>query len=183
VLYQLVFFILGDIPVRMTSDDPIIIAKVNSLREKYMTGNKLFIKKAIDLLAGDEDEESFMTTFSLVLLGTIVCPCTSDTVDWKILYSLTDVSMLRKLDWNSLCLQCIINEVGKFVKKMSIESKRKKLIYVGGCLPALAVSTHSIFLFLYFYVLHSFLFSCVPTMILYNLFLFLCSILFNFFVP
>jgi hypothetical protein len=131
--------------VRMTSDDPIIIAKVNSLREKYMTGNKLFIKKAIDLLAGDEDEESFMMTFSLVLLGTIVCPCTSDTVDWKILYSLTDVSMLRKLDWNSLCIQCIINEVGKFVKKMSIESKRKKLIYVGGCLPALAVSTHSIF--------------------------------------
>jgi hypothetical protein len=27
------------------------------------------------------------------------------------------------------------------------------------------------------------LFSCVPTMILYNLFLFLCSILVNFFVP
>jgi hypothetical protein len=78
------------------------------------TGNKIYMKTLIDQLKGDEDEESFMRTFMLVLLGTILCPSTSDTIDWRFLYSLTDLATMIIVDWTALCLQVLLNEVAIF---------------------------------------------------------------------
>ncbi|KAM0835890.1 hypothetical protein ACQ4PT_062659 [Festuca glaucescens] len=126
----------------MSSKDPVIVDKVNLLKVKYMgTGNKIYMKTVIDQLKGDEDEESFMRTFMLVLLGTILCPSTSDTVDWRFLYSLTDLAMMISVDWAALCLQVLLNEVGNFKNKMLKfpNGMPTAPIYVGGCLPSLAV--------------------------------------------
>jgi hypothetical protein len=128
---------LGDTPVELSSDDPEIIAKVNIFKRKYMTGPKLFIKKAIELLAGDEEEESFMRTFMMVFLATIVCPSTSDTIEWKYLYLLIDLQTMKSADWASFCLDLILAEVEKFQHKLS---SLPKPFHVGGCLPLLAVS-------------------------------------------
>jgi hypothetical protein len=108
----------------MSSDNDDIIERVNILKEKYMTNNKIYIKRAIDLLEGDDDEESFM----LVFLGTIVFPGTSDSVDWKFLFSLVDVSKIPSIDWPALCLQWTVNEVAKYKRKIADvrTGKRKK---------------------------------------------------------
>jgi hypothetical protein len=126
----------------MSSDNDDIIERVKILKEKYMTNNKIYIKRAIDLLEGD-DEESFMTSFMLVFLGTIVCPGTSDSVDWKFLFSLVDVSKIPSIDWPALCLQWTVNEVAKYKRKIADvrSGKQKQMVYVGGCLPSMAVST------------------------------------------
>ncbi|KAM0919396.1 hypothetical protein ACQ4PT_008298 [Festuca glaucescens] len=132
----------GDTIAKMSSKDPVIVDKVNLLKVKYMgTGNKIYMKTVIDQLKGDEDEESFMRTFMLVLLGTILCPSTSDTVDWRFLYSLTDLAMMISVDWAALCLQVLLNEVGNFKNKMLKfpNGMPTAPIYVGGCLPSLAV--------------------------------------------
>jgi hypothetical protein len=133
---------LGDTPVELSSDDPEIIAKVNILKRKYMTGPKLFIKKVIELLAGDEEEESFMRTFMMVFLATIVCPSTSDTIEWKYLYLLIDLQTMKSADWASFCLDLILAEVEKFQHKLSSlpDPMAVKPFHVGGCLPLLAVS-------------------------------------------
>jgi hypothetical protein len=133
---------LGDTPVQLSSDDPEIIAKVNILKRKYMTGPKLFIKKAIELLAGDEEEESFMRTFMMVFLATIVCLSTLDTIEWKYLYSLVDLQTMKSADWASFCLGLILAEVEKFQQKLSSfpDPMAVKAFHVGGCLPLLAVS-------------------------------------------
>jgi hypothetical protein len=116
---------------------------VKILKEKYMSNNKIYIKRAIDLMEGDDDEESFMISFMLVFLGTIVCPGTSDSVDWKFLFSLVDVSKIPSVDWPALCLQWTVNKVAKYKKKISVvrSGKRKQMVYVGGCLPSMAVSS------------------------------------------
>ncbi|KAM0920016.1 hypothetical protein ACQ4PT_007794 [Festuca glaucescens] len=132
----------GDTIAKMSSKDLVIVDKVNLLKVKYMgTGNKIYMKTVIDQLKGDEDEESFMRTFMLVLLGTILCPSTSDTVDWRFLYSLTDLTMMISVDWATLCLQVLLNEVGNFKNKMLKfpNGMPTAPIYVGGCLPSLAV--------------------------------------------
>jgi hypothetical protein len=127
----------------LSSDNDDIIQRVKILKEKYMSNNKIYIKRAIDLMEGDDDEESFMISFMLVFLGTIVCPGTSDSVDWKFLFSLVDVSKIPSVDWPALCLQWTVNEVAKYKKKISAvrSGKRKQMVYVGGCLPSMAVSS------------------------------------------
>jgi hypothetical protein len=85
------------------------------LKVKYTGGGtKIFTKQAIEALKGDEDEESFMRTSHLVLLATIVCPAISDTMEWRFLYSLTDLDTMKSVDWSACCLECIITEVEKF---------------------------------------------------------------------
>jgi len=121
--------------VKLSSKDRAVIEKVNSIKERYMKNcPKIFMKKLIEELAGDEEEESFMRTFWMVFIGTILCPATSDTVDWRYLFSLTEVETMKSIDWCSLCLQCIVNEVGKFLKKLSSLPNRvlDKDMYVGG---------------------------------------------------
>ncbi|KAM0907139.1 hypothetical protein ACQ4PT_016308 [Festuca glaucescens] len=135
-------FSICDTIAKMSSKNPVIVDKVNLLKVKYMgTGNKIYMKTVIDQLKGDEDDESFMRTFMLVLLGTIVCPSTSDIVDWRYLYLLTDLAMMISVDLSALCLQVLLNEVGNFKTKMSKfpNGMPTAPIYVGGCLPSLAV--------------------------------------------
>jgi hypothetical protein len=170
-MYNCPFLILGGTIAKLSSKDSVIVDKVNLLKAKYMgTGNKIFMRTLIDQLKGDEDEESFMRTFMMVLLGTILCPSTSDTVDWKFLYSLTDLATMTSVDWAALSLQVLLNEVANFKKKLlnfpnGIPSTA---IYVGGCLPFLAVSRkqNSIFIFVFKLVLYLFI-LCRLTLIIF----------------
>jgi hypothetical protein len=142
-MYNCPFLILGGTIAKLSSKDSVIVDKVNLLKAKYMgTGNKIFMRTLIDQLKGDEDEESFMRTFMMVLLGTILCPSTSDTVDWRFLYSLTDLATMTRVDWAALSLQVLLNEVANFKKKLLKfpNGIPTTAIYVGGCLPSLAVS-------------------------------------------
>jgi hypothetical protein len=88
-----------------------------------------------------------MRTFHLVLLATIVCPTTSDTVEWRFLYSLTDLNTMNSIDWSTCFLEYIITEVEKFQDKLSQrpDGVQVKSAHVGGCLPFLAVSSFTSF--------------------------------------
>jgi hypothetical protein len=147
--------LLGETPVKLSSSNAEIDIKVKMLKAKYMCGGtKIFTKQAIAALKGDEDEESFMRTFHLVLLATIVCPATSDTVDWRFLYSLTDLDTMKSIDWSSFCLEYIMTEVERFQDKLSKlpDDAVWKAVHVGGCLPFLAVSSFILFFLQLFYV-------------------------------
>jgi hypothetical protein len=114
-LCELYFLFLGEIPVNLSSKNAEIEIKVKMLKAKYTCGGtKIYTKQAIAALKVDEDEESFMRTFHLVLLVTIVCPATSDTMDWRFLYSLTDLDTMKSIDWSAFCLEYIMTEVERF---------------------------------------------------------------------
>jgi hypothetical protein len=137
--------------MKLSSSNAEIDIKIKMLKAKYTCGGtKIYTKKAIAALKGDEDEESFMRTFHLVLLATIVCPATYDTMDWRFLYSLTDLDTMKSIDWSSFCLEYIMTEVERFQDKLSKmpDDAVCKAVHVGGCLPFLAVSSF-ILLFLY----------------------------------
>ena len=98
--------------MRLSSDCPDIVEKVNLLKNYYMvSGNKIYIKQVVAKLKGDEDEESFMRTINLLLLATIICPSTSDRVDWRFLYSLIDLDTMKRTDWAAFCLQFMLLEI------------------------------------------------------------------------
>jgi hypothetical protein len=146
-LCEFIFFI-GETPVKLSSDNPEIEIKFKMLKAKYTCGGtKIFTKQAIEALKGDEDEESFMRTFHLVLLATIVCPATSNTVEWRFLYSLTDLDTMKSIGWSPCCLEYIITKVEKFEDKLSKrpDGVQVKYVHVGGCLPFLAVSSFTSF--------------------------------------
>jgi hypothetical protein len=143
------FYFLGETPVKLSSKNAEFEIKVKMLKAKYTCGGtKIYTKQAIAALKGDEDEESFMRTFHLVLLATIVCPATSDTVDWRFLYSLTDLDTMKSIDWSAFCLEYIMTEVERFQDKLSKmpDDVVGKSVHVGGCLPFLAVSSFIFFL-------------------------------------
>jgi hypothetical protein len=122
------------------------------LKAKYTGGGtEIFTKQAIEALKCDEDEESFMRTFHLVLLATIVRPTTYDTVEWRFLYSLTDLDTMKSIDWFACHLECIVTEVERFQDKLSKrpDGVQVKSVHVGGCLPFLPVIVLLLFIALF----------------------------------
>jgi hypothetical protein len=157
------FYFFGKTPVKLSSSNAEIDIKVKMLKAKYTCGDtEIYTKQAIAAMKGDEDEESFMRTFHLVLLATIVCPATSDTVDWRFLYSLTDLDTMKSIDWSSFCLEYIMTEVERFQDKLSKmpDDAVCKAFHVGGCLPFLAVSSFILF-FLQLFMCVAFYAGCV----------------------
>ena len=100
--------------------------------------DKLSISDAVRNLLDQHDEESFIKWFMLVALSTIICPSTQNFVNINYLPYLLDVSQINTFDWSTHVLNYILSEVKKY--QGFISSKDDGKIYVGSCLPLLAVS-------------------------------------------
>jgi len=100
--------------------------------------DKLSISDAVRHLLDQHDEESFIKWFMLVALSTIICPSTQNFVNINYLPYLLDVSQINTFDWSTHVLNYILSEVKKY--QGFISSKDDGKIYVGSCLPLLAVS-------------------------------------------
>ena len=100
--------------------------------------DKLSIRDAVRNLLDQHDEESFIKWFMLVALSTIICPSTQNFVNINYLPYLLDVSQINTFDWSTHVLNYILSEVKKY--QGFISSKDDGKIYVGSCLPLLAVS-------------------------------------------
>ncbi|KAL6657460.1 hypothetical protein ACP70R_005240 [Stipagrostis hirtigluma subsp. patula] len=137
MVFQVLGIPSGNIPINLDADDSRVTADVIA---PYMVHNKSPIKTAIDLLSGNENEESFMRSFMLVALATLICPSTQNNVNLKYLNVLMDVSQIRQYDWASHALQYIVSEVKKFQGKVDSNHLNSDVsIYIGSCLPLLAI--------------------------------------------
>ena len=85
-----------------------------------------------------------MRMFLIVVISTIFYPSIENFVNLNYLPYLLDISQIQTYDWCSHALNYILSEVKKY--QTFISSKDDGSIYVGSCLPILAVS---FFLFLY----------------------------------
>ena len=110
--------------------------------------DKLSIRDAVRNLLDQHDEESFIKWFMLVALSTIICPSTQNFVNINYLPYLLDVSQINTFDWSTHVLNYILSEVKKY--QGFISSKDDGKIYVGSCLPLLAVSFLFSFLTVFF---------------------------------
>ena len=104
----------------------------------FMAVSKMSIAEAIAQLLAEHEEESFMRLFILVALSTILCPSTQNFVNLNYAAYLLDISAFHKYDWASHVLSYIMSEVKKY--QGFISSKDNGKIYVGSCLPLLAIS-------------------------------------------
>ncbi|KAG2589698.1 hypothetical protein PVAP13_5NG373781, partial [Panicum virgatum] len=100
--------------------------------------DKLSIRDAVRNLLDQHDEESFIKWFMLVALSTIICPSTQNFVNINYLPYLLDVSQINTFDWSTHVLNYILSEVKKY--QGFISSKDDGKIYVGSCLPLLAIA-------------------------------------------
>ncbi|KAL6650912.1 hypothetical protein ACP70R_009837 [Stipagrostis hirtigluma subsp. patula] len=127
----------GQRAINLENDDPMVTAEIV---QPYLDGNKSPISKAISLLNGNEDEVSFMRTFMLVAISTVICPSTQNNVNLRYLNILMDVSEIQHYDWASHVLQYIVSEVKKFQGTIdSHDGVAATSLYVGSCLPLLAI--------------------------------------------
>uniref|UniRef100_A0ACD5W7Q5 Uncharacterized protein n=1 Tax=Avena sativa TaxID=4498 RepID=A0ACD5W7Q5_AVESA len=115
--------------------------KINELRALYLNdGLRATIPQAVSLLKNidDEDEESFMRTFLLIALATVLTPTTGNTIDLDYLFPLEDISKIQDLDWAGHITEHLMDEVQKFQYKAREEKMTN--FWVGGCLPLLTIA-------------------------------------------
>jgi hypothetical protein len=76
-------------------------------------------------------------------------------VDWRFLYSLTDLDTMKSIEWSAFCLEYIMTEVERFHDKLSKmpDDAVGKAVHVGGCLPFLAISSFILFFYSFLCVL------------------------------
>lgn len=71
----------------------------------------------------------------------MLCPTTHNYVNWKFLYGLHDISKLRSYDLALLCIDHLMDETENhhnWLWEMNLD-KMSETMYVGGCLPLIAV--------------------------------------------
>uniref|UniRef100_A0ACD5UBS7 Uncharacterized protein n=1 Tax=Avena sativa TaxID=4498 RepID=A0ACD5UBS7_AVESA len=108
----------------------------------YDHGRRAPIHHAIDMLEkGTLDEETYFRTFFEVALGTYMCPGTGNMLPLEYLGSLDDSKQVKDYDWGAHILENVMSEVDAFQKKKEKNALLKKAskIWVGGCLPVLAI--------------------------------------------
>uniref|UniRef100_A0ACD5ZM09 Uncharacterized protein n=1 Tax=Avena sativa TaxID=4498 RepID=A0ACD5ZM09_AVESA len=115
--------------------------KTNELRALYLNdGLRATIPQAVSLLKNieDEDEESFMRTFLLIALATVLTPTTGNTIDLDYLFPLEDMSKIHDLDWAGHITEHLMDEVQKF--QYNAREEKMTNFWVGGCLPLLMIA-------------------------------------------
>ncbi|KQK07742.1 uncharacterized protein LOC100837372 [Brachypodium distachyon] len=113
--------------------------KIKQLRTLYLNnGLRATIPHAVSLLKNNEDEESFVRTFLLILLAAVLTPTTGNTIDLDYLWAFEDMSAVQDLDWAGHITEHLMEEVRKFQYK----SREEKMtdFWVGGCLPLLMIA-------------------------------------------
>ncbi|TVU12888.1 hypothetical protein EJB05_46554, partial [Eragrostis curvula] len=117
-----------------------VVKLVDDLRSKYLVGNKAKTNHVISLLEKDHDEVSFMQTFMLLVIQSVLNPQTSHTVNLRYLYSLLDVNDIPKIDWSDHILDSILLELNRFHQEADNSNNGAQPIkYYGSCLLLLAV--------------------------------------------
>uniref|UniRef100_A0A0A8XXG6 Aminotransferase-like plant mobile domain-containing protein n=1 Tax=Arundo donax TaxID=35708 RepID=A0A0A8XXG6_ARUDO len=131
----------GDTAVNLEVKDVTVKNKIKELRDNFFGRSKLSISEIIALLYGDEKEESFMMSFMLVALACVICPSTQNNVNLKYINCLMDPYAIRNYDWSGHALDYICIEIQKFQGAIDShdDSVSFKPLYVGGCLPLLAI--------------------------------------------
>jgi hypothetical protein len=96
------------------------------------------MKKLVKALLEDESELGFMRSFILLMIGTILCPRTYDSLSPKYLFSLLDSSNFCKLDYGALCISHLESEIDTWRDKVFEPvdvAEYSRLLPLGGCLP------------------------------------------------
>jgi hypothetical protein len=135
-------FSSGSIPFVFGSDDIVKKQQVKAISQKYLVGGQISMKKLVKALLEDESELGFMRSFILLMIGTILCPRTYDSLSPKYLFSLLDSSNFRKLDYGALCISHLESEIDTWRDKVFEPvdvAEYSRLLPLGGCLPVMAV--------------------------------------------
>uniref|UniRef100_A0A0A9CZH3 Uncharacterized protein n=1 Tax=Arundo donax TaxID=35708 RepID=A0A0A9CZH3_ARUDO len=129
----------GSLPVALHSVDDNISSAVSKLKSAYcIVGDKPSISTVISVLIGDEVEESFMRSFMLIAISTVLCPSTENFVNLNYLNSLTHIPDLQNFDWAGHILSYILSEVKRYQEKVDAgDMVGGKSLYFGSCLPLL----------------------------------------------
>ncbi|TVU10225.1 hypothetical protein EJB05_43739, partial [Eragrostis curvula] len=132
----------GNTPVILHSVDSNLISEFLRLKSFYSVNgdDKVSISHVTSLLLKDDNEESFMRSFMLIILSTILCPSTQNFVNLNYLYNLCDMKSLKLIDWYGHILTYILSEVKRYQGKVSSdEMNYGSSFYFGSCLPFLAI--------------------------------------------
>jgi hypothetical protein len=140
----------GSEPFVFSSDDPEVIKEVNAMRQKYKANGGFTMSKLVSVLLDDEEEVSFIRSFAMFFIATILCPTTTYFISPKYLFSLRDVSQIQNLDYGDLCLSHLLYEIDNWRDRVfgddDVETYNKHR-WIGGCLPVMAVCSYSCFFF------------------------------------
>jgi hypothetical protein len=133
----------GTITFAMGSNDPGIKAEVKALRMQYHVGKKYPVHRLESILLETDDEMVFIRTLILYFIITVLCPPTSNFFNSKLLFSPRDINMpqVGQLDFATLCLDHLFEELDDWFDRVFNQGKNpNRLLWIGGCLPVLAVS-------------------------------------------
>ncbi|TVU41060.1 hypothetical protein EJB05_14551 [Eragrostis curvula] len=138
---QVMGFESGSIPVELDSTDPILLSKVDEVMGDYIVSGKSPISVAVSKMEGDNNEASFMRSFMLVAIASVICPSTQNYVNLKYLNCLMDPSMIKEYDWVGHMLEYMGSEIKKFQGAVDSfdQAVHSNRIYIGSCLPLLAI--------------------------------------------
>jgi hypothetical protein len=133
----------GTIPFTTRSNDPDIKAEVEAIRSQYRVGNRYPVTRLESLVLGSNDEFVFIRSLILFFITTVLCPSTTNFLKSKFIYSLRDVNLhqVSQLDFATLCIDHLWEELDAWWNKFFLIGKDpNRLLWIGGCLPLLAVS-------------------------------------------
>ncbi|TVU07251.1 hypothetical protein EJB05_47299, partial [Eragrostis curvula] len=128
----------GELPVKLSSSNEAICAIVEDLKAGYVVGQKCSFANLTSKLLSDENEESFMRSFVLLVISSVMCPSTQNYVNLNYLYSLIDITNVGTYDWVGHALDILFSEVKRYQVKVGTEISQGQF-YVGSCLPFLAI--------------------------------------------
>ena len=139
----------GSEPVVTQSKCKEVTDAVNRIKEKYVERKQYPISKCEELMKNDHDEVSFMRSFMMLLISTILAPGKDNCCSIEYLYSLVDISKIQSYDWAGMILDKVMSEVKRYHNNVnsSDPQKRNMKFYYEGFLPLLAVSTMTLFFF------------------------------------
>ncbi|XBH66369.1 hypothetical protein VPH35_094896 [Triticum aestivum] len=130
----------GSEPFPIKSNDPVVVAKVKALNDKYISGSRTIpIDNIVKMMKNDETEEGFICSFLFPFISTVLCPITCNYANWKLLYGLHDISKLHNYDLASYCINHLSEEIESFHENLFniVEIDLNDPIWVGDCLPML----------------------------------------------
>jgi hypothetical protein len=128
----------------LESSDPEINREVDEICNQYVQGKKkISVLNVESVLLGTNNEVVFIRSFLLLFITTVLCPSTYNFVNPKYLFSLrdSDIKEVYNLDFASLCLNNLWNEMNSWkTKVLQDQSNSNRILWIGGCLPLIAVS-------------------------------------------
>lgn len=123
------------------SDDAEINREVDEICNQYLQGKKkISVLNVESVSLGSNSEVVFIRSFLLLFITKVLCPSTYNFVNPKYLFSLrdSDIEEVYNLDFASL--NNLWNEMNSWKAKiLQDKSESNRILWIGGCLPLLAV--------------------------------------------